>query len=144
MSSEQAGAGLAPVIGGSTMGQKILGRRPSILLLIVIKPAAAKRRIVIPIPVALVTVLVETAGFWGSILGRLGVRLPQNVAQASLKGSKRLPYLPLDLNGESLNSILSAVFGALEGLWLDLISYGSWSLVDIKSSDGDRVLIRFI
>ena len=56
--------------------ERIRVRRPSVLLLIDVKPASGGPRIIVPIPIAAITVLVETIGFWGLPEG-LGVRLPK-------------------------------------------------------------------
>jgi hypothetical protein len=126
------------------MGLRFVGRRPSTLLLVVVKPASAKFRIIMPIPVALVTVLVETVGFWSFLFGKLGVRLSKTAVPEVQKACRALSRFDIDCDSEDLGSMILAVFKEIEGLWMELISHGSWTLVDVRSSSGDRVQVRFI
>ncbi|NLU42701.1 MAG: hypothetical protein GXX08_10910 [Firmicutes bacterium] len=125
-------------------GLRLLGRRPSTLMLVVVKPASSKFRIIVPIPVALVTVLVETVGFWSYVLGKLGVRLSNVSVPEVRKATRTLSKFNINCDSEDLGSLIFAVFKEIEGLWMELISHGSWTLVDIRSSSGDRVHVRFI
>jgi len=144
MSTEQVGEAKAKKGGRRTMGLRLLGRRPSTLLLVVVRPASAKFRIVVPIPVALVTVLVETVGFWSYVLGKLGVRLSKATVPEMRKVSNTLSRLNINCDSEDLGSMIFAVCKEIEVLWMELISHGSWTLVDVRSSSGDRVHVRFI
>jgi len=112
--------------------------------LVIVKPASGKHRIIVPIPVAAITVLVETVGFWGPALARLGVRLPNGVGKHLERIRSDLERLPVDLKSDHGESVLISAISSIEELWQELISYGSWDVVDIKTSSGDRVLVRFI
>ena len=144
MSTEPVDAAKAAKDGTRMKGLRLLGRRPSTLMLVVVKPASSKFRIVVPIPVALVTVLVETVGFWSYVLGKLGVRLSDVSVPEVRKATRTLSKFNINCDSEDLGSLIFAVFKEIEGLWMELISHGSWTLVDIRSSSGDRVHVRFI
>jgi hypothetical protein len=144
MSTEYVGVAKAAHGGRRMMGLRLLGGRPSVLLLVVVKPASAKYRIVMPIPVALITALVETVGFWSFLLNKLGVRLPKTAELASHKGLRALSRFNIDWDADDLSSMILAVLKTIEELWMDLISHGSWTFVDVRSSSGDRVQVRFI
>jgi len=131
--------------------ERIRVRRPSVLLLIDVKPASGGPRIIVPIPIAAITVLVETIGSWAPALKRLGVRLPKRISR-HLEQHTRVAAtkIPVNINaGEGAKrwdggSVVESALGAVEALWRELISYGSWDFVNVKSSSGDRVVIRFV
>lgn len=124
--------------------EKVRLRRPSVLLLVDVKPASKGPRIIIPIPVAAITVLIETIGFWGPALRRLGVRLPDTISRHLEHAGAATKSLPVNLHSKDGESVVGLALRAVEELWRELISYGSWDLVNIKSSSGDRILIRFV
>lgn len=126
---------------------RFLNWRPSILLLVIVKPSSTKFRIIVPVPVATVTTLVEAVAFWGGTLGRLGGRWAKNGIKTPLTAEAASRRLTAGLRGLGLSSASSALEvapAALERLWRELISHGSWSLVDAKTSGGDRIFVRFV
>lgn len=131
---------------GCEMGAlgRLLNRRQSILMLVIVKSSSMKHRIVIPVPIAAVTTLVEAVGFWGTILSWFGFRWAKGALKAPLAAQAITRRLSVDLGDLGFSSVVSAVPAAVEELWRELISHGSWSLVDVKTSDGDKVVVRFI
>ena len=117
------------------VARRLFGRR-SVMLIIRFRTSDMKRSVLIPVPIPVITVLVESFGFWGQVAARIwrGRAFSRVNIEEKTHGM---------VKGETLDAAISSVSHMVEGLWRELISMGSWTVVDIESSDGDRVSIRF-